>query len=300
MLSVVVTAWNEEKNLSRAVASVRQLADEIIVVVDEASTDNTLAVAKGLQCQVFTHVHAGIVEPMRNWSISKASGDWILLLDADEEITAELASRIQKLVRSTKSDYFRIGRKNMIFNRWIKSEHWWPDYVYRLFKKGHVSWEDVIHSVPFTRGKGEDLPIKEDLAILHHHYETVGQYVDRLNRYTDHQVQHLVDQGYSFTWSDVVTKPVEEFLTQYFARRGYSEGLHGLALALLQAFSECVLYLKMWQYSGFVPVQVIPDQVQEVNRKQQQQLRWWLYQAKVETSPWPVKWGWKLLRKIGL
>ena len=298
MLSVVIIAWNEEKNLPRVVSSVRHLADEIVVVVDEASTDKTLAVAKKLKCQVFTHAHTGIVEPMRNFSLSKAKGDWILLLDADEEITAELSSRIQKLVSSNKADYFRIARKNIIFGKWIKSEHWWPDYVYRLFKKGHVTWEDTIHGVPFTRGKGEDLPIKEELAILHHHYETVSQYVDRLNRYTNHQVQHQVEAGYSFAWSDVVVKPLEEFLNQYFARRGYSEGLHGLALALLQAFSECVLYLKMWQHSGFVPVQLSVDQLQQEINTHRGKIKWWGYQVKINSSSWPASWWWKLLRKL--
>ncbi len=300
MLSVVITAWNEAKNLPRAVASVRRLADEIVVIVDEASTDATLAVAKKLKCQVFIHPHTGIVEPMRNFSITKASGDWILLLDADEEITAQLATRIKKIVEVDKSDYVRVPRKNIIFGKWIKSSHWWPDYVYRLFKKGHVTWEDVIHSVPYTRGKGEDLPADEQLAIVHHNYDSISQFIDRQNRYTDHQLQHLLDSGYSLSWSDVMTKPVAEFLRQYFARRGYQEGLHGLALAILLAFSESVLYLKLWQHSGFVPTDVTFGQVNEEKQKLGTQFKWWVYQAKIDSSPWPVSWWWKLVRKLSI
>jgi len=300
MLSVVITAWNEEKNLPRAISSVKRIADEVVVVVDEASTDKTLDIAKKLKCQVYTHPHTGIVEPMRNWSIAKAEGDWILLLDADEEVTSQLANKITKLITSGKVNYYRISRKNMIFGKWVKSEHWWPDYVYRLFKKGAVTWEDAIHSVPFTRGVGEDLPPTEDLAIVHHNYETISQFIDRSNRYTDHMLQHQLDQGYSFAWSDILTKPMEEFLRQYFARKGYKEGLHGLALSLLLAATELTLHLKLWQQSGFVPVQVTPDQVQEVNKQQQVQLKWWLYQAKIELSPWPLNWVLKLKRKMGI
>ncbi len=300
MLSVVIVAWNEEKNLPRAVSSVRKVADEIVVVVDEASSDETLNVAKKLKAKVFTHPHTGIVEPMRNFSISKAAGDWILLLDADEEITSELTTYIKKVMASNKADYFRIPRKNLIFGEWIKSEHWWPDYVYRLFRKGHITWEDAVHSIPFTKGRGEDVPAKEDLAIVHHNYDSISQFIDRQNRYTDYQLQTLIDQGYSFAWSDVLTKPMAEFLRQYFARRGYTQGLHGLALAILLAFSEATLYLKLWPHSGFIPVQIKLDQVTEVTRDIQSQQKWWTYQAKIDASPWPFKMWWQLVRKLGL
>ena len=298
MLSVVIVAWNEEKNLPRAVSSVRKIADEIVVVVDEASTDDTATIAKKLKAKVFTHPHTGIVEPMRNYSIAKAQGDWILLLDADEEITSELANFIRKAVSGGKADYYRVPRKNLIFGEWIKSEHWWPDYVYRLFRKGRITWEDTVHSIPFTKGKGEDVPAKEDLAIVHHNYDSISQFIDRQNRYTDFQAKELINQGYSFAWSDVVTKPTSEFLRQYFARKGYTQGLHGLALALLMAFSEATLYLKLWQQSGFVPVEVRLGQLVALGKEQQHQTKWWLYQAKIDTAPWPVKLWWKLQRKL--
>ncbi len=86
MLSVVITAWNEAENLPVAVKSVQDLADEI-VVVDTESTDDTVAVARKLGCKVYSHPNTGIVEPVRNFSVSKTKGDWILLLDADEEVS---------------------------------------------------------------------------------------------------------------------------------------------------------------------------------------------------------------------
>src|SRR3989344_3422172 len=155
VLCVVITAWNEAKNLPRVVASVKSLADEI-VVVDTQSTDNTAQVAKNLGCRVYSHAFPGIVEPVRNFSISKAKGDWLLLLDADEEIPPALADAISKAISGSQADYFRLPRKNLIFGRWITSSHWWPDYVYRLFKKGFVVWDNAIHSLPQTRGKGLD------------------------------------------------------------------------------------------------------------------------------------------------
>jgi len=300
MLSVVIAAWNEEATLPRSLASVKDLADEVVVVVDRASTDNTAAMAKKLGARVFLHNHTGIVEPMRNFSISKARGDWILLLDADEEVPATLLIKIKEVLRNPQGDFYRLPRKNLIFGRWIKSQHWWPDYVCRLFKKGSVSWEDGVHSIPFTRGIGIDLQAEENLAIVHHHYTSISQYVDRLNRYTDFQVKSLQSQGYSFNWSDLLAKPADEFIRQYFARRGYRDGVHGLALAILQTFSEGVLYLKLWQSEQFVETPIKSNQIAQVVLTKTQDWRWWNYQAKIDQSNFIIKGWYKLLRKLGL
>ncbi|KKW00293.1 MAG: Glycosyl transferase family 2 [Candidatus Amesbacteria bacterium GW2011_GWA1_48_9] len=300
MLSVVITAWNEEKNLPTVVNSVRRLADEIVVVVDKSSTDKTAAVAGKLGCKVFWHPHTGYVEPMRNFSISKATGDWILVLDADEEVPPKLAAQIKDILKQPAADYYRLPRKNLIFGKWITSQHWWPDYVYRLFKKGHVTWEDAIHSVPFTKGSGADLPADENLALIHYHYTGIGQYVDRLNRYTDHQLKHLQQNNHRFLPSDFLIFPFREFIRQFFARRGYRDGLHGLTLALLQAFSELVLYLKFWEQLKFPETPFNPGNLVSELRTTNSELTWWYYQSKIDTSSIFLKPWWKLVRRLKL
>src|SRR3989304_101574 len=295
MLSVVITAWNEEKNLPRVVSSVVELADEIVVVVDEASIDKTAEVAKKLGCTVYFHEHTGVVEPMRNYSIEKAKGDWILLLDADEEIPVFLARQIPGLISGAEGDYYRIPRKNLIFNKWVKSGHWWPDYVYRLFRKGAVSWDDVIHSVPFTRGAGRDLDPVEKNAIIHHHYDSVAQYIDRLNRYTDHQLIHLHS---GFSTSDLISRPSREFLTQYFSRSGWKEGTHGLVLSLLQSYSEWALYLKLWEKQGFPASAFPPQKLRDELRKTNNDMKWWYYQSRIDSSLAVYRPFWKIIRKI--
>jgi len=297
MLSVVITAWNEEASIARAISGALPVADEI-VVVDEESTDKTAEIAKRLGAKVFRHKNTGIVEPARNFSISKAKGDWILLLDADEEISKDLASYIRSAIAEPDVDYYRIPRRNIIFNKWIQSEHWWPDYVYRLFKKGAVTWDPAIHSIPFTRGTGRDFPLDESHALVHYHYDTISQYVNRLNRYTDHQLKVVQARGHNFSWTDIVDKPIAEFLTQYFARKGYTQGFHGLAISGLQAFSELVLYLKLWQQSEFVSHAVTPDQVETEFAKKLGEWKWWKYQAKIDNANIIVKPFLKLLRKL--
>jgi (heptosyl)LPS beta-1,4-glucosyltransferase len=249
-LSVVINTINEEKNIKRAIQSVQEIADEVIVV-DMHSEDDTVKIAKRLGATIYTHKQEGYVEPARNFAIKKATGKWILILDADEEVSRQLSAKLKKIVKNPIGDYYRIPRKNIIFGKWIKHSRWWPDYNIRLFKKGFVTWNEVIHSVPMTKGKGVDLKARENLALIHYHYNTVEEYIQRLNRYTTHHAKLKQKEGYVFSWQDLIVKPTAEFLSRYFQGQGYKDGLHGLALANLQAFSELVLFLKLWQEDKF-------------------------------------------------
>lgn len=301
MLSVVIIAWNEEKNLPRAMSSIKGLADEVVVVVDKASIDRTAEVAKKMGAKVYFHPHTGIVEPMRNFAVSKARGDWILLLDADEEVPAPLATKIKDLMSQKKgADYYRLPRKNIIFGRWVKSSHWWPDYVYRLFKKGSIQWHADIHSLPFTRGTGADLPAEEEVSLIHHNYQTLEQYLEQITRYSQYQSQVVRKNGYSFVWTDLITKPAAEFLRQFFAREAWREGVHGLALSALQSFAELVVYLRLWQESEFVPAEIDLKVLPGLGAGLTREFKWWYLQAQMTVAPWWKKIWLKLKRRVVL
>lgn len=300
MLSVVTVVWNEEKNLPKMLESVKDFADEIVIVVDEDSNDDTAKIAKKYTKQVFTHKHVGIVEPLRNFALKKATGDWILLLDADEIVTLELGAKIQEIVKDNNCDYVLIPRKNIIFGKWITSNHWWPDYVYRLFKKDAVRWDNDIHSLPFTRGKEEKIEALEDLALVHYNYPSVENFIEKLNRYTTAQREILIKKGYRFLPQDLILKPFEEFIRQLFARKGYLDGIHGLALAGLQAFSEFVLYLKIWSEEGFFQDNLDPRFVSQITKEKSPEYRWWEYQVLIEKAGFFARIWLKLKRKIGL
>lgn len=274
-ISVVINTRNEERNLPRALVSARRLADEV-VVVDMESTDKTREIAKKAGAKVYLHKPTGYVEPARNFAISKATGDWILILDADEEIPMKLAQVLKQIAGDGESaDFYRLPRKNIIFGKWIKYSRWWPDYNIRFFKKGKVVWSEIIHSVPETHGKGLDLEAVEDNTIVHHNYESVEQFIDRLNNYTTQHAKLLVKGGYKFSWKDIITKPTAEFASRYFAGEGYKDGLHGLVLAKLQAFSELVLYLKVWQMEKFKKEGINVRQVVHEMKAEEKQIRYW-------------------------
>ncbi len=133
-----------------------------------------------LATKLFEHKKVPYVELARNYAINKASGDWILVLDPDEEVSGTLATKIRELIKSGSADYYRIPRKNIIFGKCLKHSRWWPDYNIRLFKRGTVSWSEEIHKVPLTVGIGEDLPDKEEFSIIHHHYDSIEQYLLRM------------------------------------------------------------------------------------------------------------------------
>lgn len=273
-ITVVINTLNEEKNIERAILSVKSFADEI-VVVDMESIDETKKIAEKLGAKVFSHKKTGYVEPARNYAIEKAGNPWVFILDADEEIAKDLALQIQKILKDPKADYFRIPRKNIIFGKWIKNSRWWPDMNIRLFKKGFVSWNEVIHTVPMTQGVGEDVEAKEELAIIHHNYDSIEEYVERMNRYTTEYARLKIEDGYKFHWKDIVTKPWGEFFSRYFFGQGYKDGLHGLALSFLQAFSELVVYLKVWQKENFKEINPTLDEVNSLLRDEEKELHYW-------------------------
>ncbi len=256
-------------------ASIKELASEI-VVIDMESSDKTVEVAKKLGAKVFSHKRVGYVEPTRNFGISKAENNWVLILDADEEITQGLSLHIKKILKNPSADYYAVPRKNIIFGHWMKHARWWPDYNIRFFKKGFVSWNEVIHSVPMTQGTGSEIENKEELAIIHHHYNSIDEYLERMARYSKIQSEELIKNSYKFNWTDLVSKPINEFLSRYFAGQGYKDGLHGLTLSFLQAFSELIVYIRVWGKDGYQEKEIGKGEIKSVFGKSIHDINWWI------------------------
>ena len=283
-ISVVINTFNEEKNIERAIKSV-DWADEI-VVCDMYSDDKTVEIAKKMGAKVIFHKREGFVEPARNFAISKASNEWILVLDADEVIPSSLSVKLKELVKkSIVSDFVEIPTKNIIFGKWIKASMWWPDYHIRFFKKGNVVWTEKIHSKPKTKGTGLTLPAEEKWAKVHYNYQSIHQFVERMNRYTTIEANQLKMGGYKFNFNDLIQKPVGEFLSRFFANRGYDDGLHGLVLALLQAFSFLIVYLKLWEMEGFAQKPIDLSEIDQESKKEFQTFDYWLKQSRLSKNP---------------
>jgi glycosyltransferase involved in cell wall biosynthesis len=167
-LSVVISAYNEEKTIGRCLKSV-SFADEIIVV-DNTSYDKTREIAKKFTKYVYDRPNQLMLNANKNYGFEKAKSEWILNLDADEEITPELAREIQKVIQdSTKEDGFWIKRKNFSYGKWIQYGLWWPDKQLRLFRRIKGKFP-CVHIHEYIKVEG----LIGDLIEPYNHYNYVS------------------------------------------------------------------------------------------------------------------------------
>jgi len=295
-LSVVVSAYNEEQTLGRCLTSVRQLADEIIVV-DNESQDKTAEVAKKYTNKIFSQKNVLMLNTNKNYGFSKATGDWILNLDADEEIPADLGKEIVSIVKSNpKENGFWIKRKNIIFGKWITHGLWWPDKQLRLFRRGKGKFP-CMHIHEYITVEGQIGELTEPYT--HYNYESVHQYLNKIDRASTSEAMSLGDTNYQLAWYDAIRFPVSDFLKIYFAQKGYLDGLHGLVLALFQAFYSFAVFAKYWEMQKFRERDVLlPAALAEMD-KQKNDVTYWMYSARMGESKNVIeKFIWKIKRKF--
>lgn len=244
-LSVVLTTLNEEQNISRCLGSV-SWADEI-VVVDSFSRDRTVELARQFTDRVYQHEYPGSSRQVEK-GITYATGDWILVIDADEEVSPELSVEIKAILsRDVGESGFEILRKPSAFGKWISHGGWFPDYQFRLFRKdGYIANHEEVHGGFSTRGKVGRM----EGLLLHHTYETIASYIDKMNDYTSLQVSSKIRGGRntSVGWTRLVLSPVSHFLRMFLSKKGFKDGMHGFLLAFLDGLYTHLLYAKVWEY----------------------------------------------------
>ncbi len=300
IISAVLTVRNEEKKISDCLESIKW-ADEIIVV-DDGSSDKTKEIAQKYTSKVFIHKSVGFVEPVRNFAISKASGDWILVIDADERISEGLAKKLIEISHmETTVEVVSIPRKNIIFGKWIQHTGWWPDHQTRFFRKDSMNWTAEIHKKPEVKGEILELDANAEYSIIHYHYKSISEFLERMNRYTDIETKEFLRSKKDFHWTEIISKPFNEFLSRFFARSGYKDGLHGLVLALLQATSMLVVSLKIWEQKGFYEVEsnILLKETENEAKKMRKDMLHWFTNEKISEIKNPLKKNaYKLLRKF--
>ena len=244
-LSVVIITFNEEANLARTLASVAW-ADEIIVL-DSGSTDRTREVAESFHAKLFAEPWKGFAA-QKNSALTKASVDWILSLDADEEVEPALAEEIRSVLAANPSVAgFRIPRKNFFLGRWIKHGGFYPDPKLRLFRRGAGEFDDrLVHED--VKLKGDTLSLQNHL--LHHAYPTLESYLEHMNRYSSLGSEMAISkQPRGFSLTDIVVRPRLTFFYNYFLRLGFLDGREGLLLHLYHAQYVSWKYAKAWARS---------------------------------------------------
>jgi glycosyltransferase involved in cell wall biosynthesis len=246
-LSVAIITHNEEAIIGRTLESVRW-ADEIIIV-DSGSADQTKNICRQYTDKVFHQEWLGYAR-QKNLAIGKASGEWVLSLDADEPVEPALAEEIRAIIAAPDSlDGYRIPRKTLFLGKWIRHGGWYPDYNLRLFRRGKGRFEerDVHEAVKVDGNVG-----RTRHAILHHTHPDLASYMSTINRYSSLAVNVMAKTNLSASrasWRNIVLRPVFTFLLKYFFRLGFLDGKHGLVLNLFHSYYVFAKYAKAWEYT---------------------------------------------------
>jgi glycosyltransferase involved in cell wall biosynthesis len=280
-LSVVIITYNEEANIGRTLASVQPLVVDgkgEIIVVDSGSTDRTVEIAKSFGAKVFIEEWKGFAA-QKNSAIEKAGGDWILSLDADEEVEPALSTEIGWLLqavlewnkhgfpvdsdphsielRDRGSRYgldepdlngFYIPRRNFFLGRCVRHGGFWPDSKLRLFRRGTGRFEErLVHEDVQVSGVTSAM---QRGTLLHHSYPTLSDYIEHMNRYSSLGAEMVVARGkVRFSFINIVLRPLFTFIYNYFFRLGFLDGREGLLLHLYHAVYVSWKYAKAWELS---------------------------------------------------
>ena len=266
-LSVVIITHNEETNIGRTLMSVQPLVSDgkgEIIIVDSGSTDRTVEIAELLGARVFVERWKGYAA-QKNSAIEKATGDWILSLDADEEVDEDLRAALRHYilgesintvkdgVPNYRTSFFAttvtgllIRRQNYFLGRWIKHGGFWPDPKLRLFRRGAGKFEDrAVHETLRVSGDVRQFPTG---ALLHHSYPTLTDYLDHMNRYSSLGAEMILANGrVRFSTFNIVLRPAATFVYNYFLRLGFLDGREGLLLHLYHAAYVSWKYAKAWE-----------------------------------------------------
>ena len=242
-LSVTIITLNEEDNIKRCLDSIKEIANEIIVV-DSGSTDKTVEIAKKYGIKVYERKFDNYSN-QKNYAAEKTTGDWILSLDADEKINTELAEEIKKAIKTTNYSAYSIPRKNIILGKWIKYTRWQPEldrHVW-LWRKGRGKWLDEVHEELAVDGEVGRLKN----AKVHYQYKKVSDFMDMMNRYSELDAGQRVKKGVKFSYFKFFLDPIYNFLVRYIYRWGFLDGWRGFVLSYLMGIYHLNLWVKIWE-----------------------------------------------------
>jgi glycosyltransferase involved in cell wall biosynthesis len=241
-LSVVIITYNEELNIARCLESVKDIADEI-VVVDSYSTDKTKEICLSYTSKFFVHDFEGHIQ-QKNYALSLANCDWVLSLDADEALSEALKDSIQKIKNHSEAQAYQFNRLTQYCGRFIQHGGWYPDVSLRLWKRGAGTWKGINPHDYFALNEGiEPKHLKGDL--LHYSYTSIQGHLKQIDYFSDIASKALFEKGKRISWIGIVFKTKFRFVYDYVLRRGFLDGKEGFVIAVLSSYAVFVKYAKL-------------------------------------------------------
>jgi glycosyltransferase involved in cell wall biosynthesis len=238
-ISATIITYNEERNLPRAIESLR-CADEILVV-DSGSTDRTVEIAEKLGARVMESPWPGYAQ-QKNLAAENAGHDWILSLDADESLSEALEGEIWRLKKNgPEFDGYTMPRLAQYLGRWIHHSGWYPDRKVRLYNRQKARWQgEFVHESVKVDGRIGHL----ESNLLHFTCDSLSEHLKVMDRYTTLAAEQLLGVGEKPTWGRLIFEPPWTFFQTYVLKAGYLDGVEGLAIANMAALYNFVKYAK--------------------------------------------------------
>ena len=238
-ISATIIAFNEERNLPRAIESLR-CADEILVV-DSGSTDRTVEIAQKLGARVVENPWLGYAK-QKNLAAENAAYDWILSLDADESLSEALEGEIWRLKKKgPEFDAYTMPRMAQYLGRWIHHSGWYPDRKVRLYNRQKARWQgEFVHESVKVDGRVGHF----ESNLLHFTCDSLSEHLKVMDRYTTLAAEQLLATGQKVTWGRLIFEPPWTFFQTYVLKAGFLDGVEGLAIANMAALYNFVKYAK--------------------------------------------------------
>jgi len=246
-IGITITAYNEENNIEACMKSITW-ADEI-VLINCMSGDNTGKIASQYTNKIYDFENDSNININKNRGIDKISSDWVLVLDADERVPEELKEEIKTVLKEeSRNTGFFIPRKNFYFGKWLRYGGNYPDFQLRLFKKGLGSFpaEHVHERIKLAGNAGY---LKN--SIEHYPYNSVSEYFNKFNFYTDFEARYMKERGVKVTFRNSLKyffiAPFLRFVRRYFLKGGFKNGIPGISAVIFDCLSYTVRYIKLWE-----------------------------------------------------
>lgn len=244
-LSLCLAVYNEEKNLHYPMDSAYDMVDEV-VIVDGGSTDKTVEIAKsyGKKVKILFSPNPKMFHINKQKAIEAAAGEWIIQLDADEELSPELKKEIKGIINSKDAkEAYNLPRKNWFLTRFLTKGGQYPDYTIRLYKNGAARFpcKDVHENVEIKGDTGY-----LETPLLHYADPDFSRYLMRWDRYTTLEVEKMSEGTHLSFFRHFIWLPKITFLSMYFRHKGFMDGFPGFVFALFSSLRFMVIYIKWW------------------------------------------------------